>query len=46
MKKSSRDLVTIENFKTLNCAQSVLLSFTSDLNLDPTTAFDLLEEHF
>lgn len=38
MKKSSRDLVTIENFKTLNCAQSVLLSFASDLNLDPTTA--------
>lgn len=38
MKKSSRVLGTIENFKTLNCAQSVLLSYASDLNLEPTTA--------
>ena len=34
MKKSQ---LTIENFKTLNCAQSVLLSFASDLNLEPAT---------
>jgi len=35
MKKSQ---LAIENFKTLNCAQSVLLSHTEELNLDKTTA--------
>jgi len=35
MKKSQ---LAIENFKTLNCAQSVLLSFSQDLNLDELTA--------
>jgi len=35
MKKS---LLAIENFKTLNCAQSVLLSHAEDLKLDRTTA--------
>ena len=35
MKKSP---LAIENFKTLNCAQSVLLSYASDLNLEPATA--------
>ena len=35
MKKSQ---VAIENFKTLNCAQSVLLSFAHELNLDKMTA--------
>ncbi|HEY3372743.1 MAG TPA: C-GCAxxG-C-C family protein [Prolixibacteraceae bacterium] len=35
MKKSE---LAIENFKTLNCAQSVLLSYASDLNLETTTA--------
>jgi len=35
MKKSQ---TTIENFKTLNCAQSVLLSFANELNLDEMTA--------
>lgn len=35
MKKSQ---IAIENFKTLNCAQSVLLSFANELNLDEMTA--------
>ena len=35
MKKSQ---LAIENFKTLNCAQSVLLSHTEDLNIDKMTA--------
>lgn len=35
MRKSQ---ITIENFKTLNCAQSVLLSYVSELNLEPQTA--------
>lgn len=35
MKKSQ---LAIENFKTLNCAQSVLLSYAGDLNLEPKTA--------
>ena len=35
MKKSQ---LAIENFKTLNCAQSVLLSHAEELNLDRTTA--------
>ena len=35
MKKSQ---LAIENFKTLNCAQSVLLSQSEDLKLDRTTA--------
>jgi len=35
MKKSQ---LAIENFKTLNCAQSVLLSYAEELNLDRTTA--------
>lgn len=35
MKKSQ---IAIENFKTLNCAQSVLLSHAEELNLDRTTA--------
>lgn len=35
MKKSE---LAIENFKTLNCAQSVLLSHAEDLKLDRTTA--------
>jgi C_GCAxxG_C_C family probable redox protein len=35
MKKSQ---LAIENFKTLNCAQSVLLSFTEDLKIERTTA--------
>ena len=35
MKKSR---IAIENFKTLNCAQSVLLSHTEDLNIDKMTA--------
>lgn len=35
MKKSQ---IAIENFKTLNCAQSVLLSHTEDLNIDKMTA--------
>jgi len=34
MKKSQ---LAIENFKTLNCAQSVLLSYAEELNLDRTT---------
>lgn len=35
MKKSQ---LAIENFKTLNCAQSVLLSYAEDLKIDRTTA--------
>lgn len=35
MKKSQ---IATENFKTLNCAQSVLLSFASDVNLDEKSA--------
>lgn len=35
MKKSQ---LAIENFKNLNCAQSVLLTFAEDLKLDETTA--------
>jgi len=35
MRKSQ---LAIENFKTLNCAQSVLLSYAVELNLEPTTA--------
>lgn len=35
MKKSQ---IAIENFKTLNCAQSVLMSHAEELNLDRTTA--------
>ncbi len=38
MKKSQ---IAIENFKTLNCAQSVLLSFAQDLNLDEMTALKI-----
>jgi C_GCAxxG_C_C family probable redox protein len=30
--------LAIENFKTLNCAQSVLLSYASELNLDEMIA--------
>jgi C_GCAxxG_C_C family probable redox protein len=33
-----KSLVSVENFKTLNCAQSVLLSFANELNLDEMTA--------
>lgn len=35
MKKSQ---LALENFKSLNCAQSVLLSHAEELNLDRTTA--------
>ena len=38
MKKSQ---LAIENFKTLNCAQSVLLSYASELNLDELTALKI-----
>ncbi len=38
MKKSQ---LAIENFKTLNCAQSVLLSYASELNLDEMTALKI-----
>jgi len=38
MKKSQ---LAIENFKTLNCAQSVLMSFAQDLNLDELTALKI-----
>lgn len=38
MKKS---LLAIENFKTLNCAQSVLLSYASELKLDEMTALKI-----
>ena len=38
MRKSQ---IAIENFKTLNCAQSVLVSFAGDLNLESTTALSI-----
>jgi len=38
MKKSQ---LAIENFKTLNCAQSVLLSYAGELNLDEMTALKI-----
>ncbi len=38
MKKSQ---VVLENFKTLNCAQSVLVGFSEDLNLDKITALKI-----
>ena len=38
MKKS---IATIENFKTMNCAQSVLVSFISELNIDKKTAISI-----
>jgi C_GCAxxG_C_C family probable redox protein len=38
MKKSQ---LAIENFTTLNCAQSVLLSYASELNLDEMTALKI-----
>lgn len=38
MRKSQ---LAIENFKTLNCAQSVLVSFAGDLNLEPTAALSI-----
>lgn len=38
MKKSQQ---AIENFKTLNCAQSVLLSYASELKLDEMTALKI-----
>lgn len=38
MKKSQ---LAIENFKTLNCAQSVLLSYAKELNLDEMTALKI-----
>lgn len=36
-----RSQLAIENFKTLNCAQSVLLSYASELNLDEMTALKI-----
>lgn len=33
--------LAIENFKTLNCAQSVLLSYASEINLDEMTALKI-----
>jgi len=38
MKKSQ---LAIENFKTLNCAQSVLLSYAKELNLNEMTALTI-----
>lgn len=38
MKKSQ---IAIENFKTLNCAQSVLLSFATELKLDDMVALKI-----
>lgn len=38
MKKSQ---IAIEHFKTLNCAQSVLLSFAKEINLDELTALKI-----
>jgi C_GCAxxG_C_C family probable redox protein len=38
MKKSQ---LAIENFRTLNCAQSVLLSYAKELNLDEMTALKI-----
>lgn len=36
--KMEKTLKAIENFKTLNCAQSVLLSFADDVRLEEKTA--------
>lgn len=33
-----KSLVALENFKSLNCAQSVLMSFAEEVNLDEKTA--------
>lgn len=38
MKKSE---TAIENFKTLNCAQSVLLSYSGEFNIDEMTALKI-----
>ncbi len=38
MKKSQ---IAIENFKTLNCAQSVLLSYSGEFNIDEMTALKI-----
>jgi C_GCAxxG_C_C family probable redox protein len=38
MKKSQ---IAIENFKTLNCAQSVLLSYAGELNLEENTVLKI-----
>jgi len=38
MRKSQ---LAIENFKTMNCAQSVLLSYASEINLDEMTALKI-----
>jgi C_GCAxxG_C_C family probable redox protein len=38
MKKSQ---IAIENFKTLNCSQSVLLSYADELKLDEMTALKI-----
>jgi C_GCAxxG_C_C family probable redox protein len=38
MKKSQ---LAVENFKTLNCAQSVLMCFAEELNLDEMTALKI-----
>ncbi len=38
MKKSQ---IAIENFKTMNCAQSVLLSFSGAFNIDEMTALKI-----
>lgn len=43
MKKSSRVLGAIENFKSLNCAQSVLLTYAEDVNLDKNTALSVAQ---
>ena len=38
MKKSQ---IAIENFKTLNCAQSVLLSYSGEFNIDEMTVLKI-----
>lgn len=38
MKKSQ---IAIENFKSLNCAQSVLLTYAEEMNLDKKTALTI-----
>jgi len=38
MRKSQ---IAIENFKTLNCAQSVLLSYAGELNFEPQMAMSI-----
>ena len=38
MKKS---LIAVEHFKTMNCAQSVLVCFANELNLDELTALKI-----